>query len=252
MKAQIVRLFGVIVVLFALLIVFTSRWTVFDAVGPRQQPAQRADADRRAEDQARAGSWPTTGPVLARSVRGPGGTWGRRYPPGRCSPSRSATRSPARARGRAGGSDDHDLRGTPERARLDLRAAGGTQQVGDDVYTTLDPKAQRSAAQELAGQAGSVVALDPQTGAVKVMYPTRATTTTSRTRQGPDAAVNRATRPVRAGLDVQDRHRRRGDRQRQVHARFGRQRQVADHRLRGATRERRKPELGHERPSPRR
>ena len=38
------------------------------------------------------------------------------------------------------------------------------------MYTTLDPKAQRAAAQALAGQAGSVVAMDPTTGAIKVMY----------------------------------------------------------------------------------
>jgi penicillin-binding protein A len=45
----------------------------------------------------------------------------------------------------------------------------GPRRVGDDVYTTLDPKAQQLALQELGGQAGSVVALDPRTGAVKVM-----------------------------------------------------------------------------------
>ena len=44
--------------------------------------------------------------------------------------------------------------------------------VGDDVYTTLDPKAQQVALQQLAGRAGSVVALDPRTGAVKVMVAT--------------------------------------------------------------------------------
>jgi peptidoglycan glycosyltransferase len=37
------------------------------------------------------------------------------------------------------------------------------------VYTTLDPRAQRVALQQLNGQAGSIVALDPQTGAVRVM-----------------------------------------------------------------------------------
>ncbi|MGH2916688.1 MAG: peptidoglycan D,D-transpeptidase FtsI family protein, partial [Solirubrobacteraceae bacterium] len=43
-------------------------------------------------------------------------------------------------------------------------------QVGDDVYTTLDPKAQQVARSALAGRAGSVVALDPRTGAVLAMY----------------------------------------------------------------------------------
>jgi peptidoglycan glycosyltransferase len=42
--------------------------------------------------------------------------------------------------------------------------------VGDDVYTTLDAKAQRVAVQGLAGRTGSVVALDPRTGAVLAMY----------------------------------------------------------------------------------
>jgi peptidoglycan glycosyltransferase len=42
--------------------------------------------------------------------------------------------------------------------------------TGDDVYTTLDPKAQRVAVQQLGGQVGSVVALNPRTGAIKVMY----------------------------------------------------------------------------------
>jgi len=45
-----------------------------------------------------------------------------------------------------------------------------SHRVGDDVYTTLDPKAQQGAKQALGGQAGSVVALDPRTGAIKVMY----------------------------------------------------------------------------------
>ena len=53
----------------------------------------------------------------------------------------------------------------------------GTPKVGDDVYTTLDPKAQALARQLLHATmastgaiSGSVVAIVPQTGAVKVMY----------------------------------------------------------------------------------
>jgi peptidoglycan glycosyltransferase len=42
--------------------------------------------------------------------------------------------------------------------------------VGDDLETTLNPKAQALARSLLAGRAGSVVALVPQTGAVKVLY----------------------------------------------------------------------------------
>jgi peptidoglycan glycosyltransferase len=42
--------------------------------------------------------------------------------------------------------------------------------VGDDLLSSLDPKAQKVAQTALAGRAGAVVALNPQTGAVKVMY----------------------------------------------------------------------------------
>jgi peptidoglycan glycosyltransferase len=45
----------------------------------------------------------------------------------------------------------------------------GGPQEGDDVHTTLDPRAQRTALSGLAGRPGSIVALDPSTGAVRVM-----------------------------------------------------------------------------------
>jgi peptidoglycan glycosyltransferase len=45
---------------------------------------------------------------------------------------------------------------------------GGTKQ-GDDLHTTLDPRAQQTALTALGGQRGSVVALDPRDGAIKVM-----------------------------------------------------------------------------------
>jgi peptidoglycan glycosyltransferase len=50
-----------------------------------------------------------------------------------------------------------------------------SQRIGDDVYTTLDPNAQRVAVQQLSSASqlgtpsGSIVALDIRTGAVKVM-----------------------------------------------------------------------------------
>ena len=50
--------------------------------------------------------------------------------------------------------------------------SGGTK-AGDDVQTTLDPKAQRVAEQALGGQKGAIVALNPSNGRVRVMlsYP---------------------------------------------------------------------------------
>ena len=41
---------------------------------------------------------------------------------------------------------------------------GGTQQVGDDVYTTLDTQAQASPSRNWPVGPGSVVAINPQNG----------------------------------------------------------------------------------------
>ncbi len=87
----------------------------------------------------------------------------------------------------------------------------GTQPEGDDVRTTLDPAAQRVALQQLAGRKGAVVALDPRTGAVKVMAsvpgydpnaigqpgPLHAPQPATRTRRCSTAPRRPATRPAR-------------------------------------------------------
>ena len=53
MNRPIVRLYGLVVLLFALLIAFTSRWTIFEASLAAQQPAQRARAARAGTDRPR-------------------------------------------------------------------------------------------------------------------------------------------------------------------------------------------------------
>jgi peptidoglycan glycosyltransferase len=53
-----------------------------------------------------------------------------------------------------------------------LESLTSRQRVGDDLRTTLDPKAQRVAYQALGGRRGAVVAMDVHTGAVRVMAAT--------------------------------------------------------------------------------
>jgi len=78
----IVRLFGLVVVMFALLLAFTSRWTVFEASSLRDNPLNaRALLDQQRIERGRIVA--SDGTVLARSVRtpssGPGeGTFVRR------------------------------------------------------------------------------------------------------------------------------------------------------------------------------
>jgi peptidoglycan glycosyltransferase len=167
-NVPIARLFGVIVVLFALLIVWTSRWTVFEASSLNNDVLNR----RTLIDQLkikRGRIIADDGTVLARSVRGPGGTYTRTYPTSNLFS--QAVGYAIAAQGRSAGlerSQGDALRGL-QTGLSSIFGQLSRNRVGDDVYTSLDPKAQRVALAGLAGRAGSVVALDPRTGAVKVM-----------------------------------------------------------------------------------
>jgi len=168
MSAPITRLFGLIVVLFALLVAWTSRWTVFDSK-PLQNNALNV---RTLIDELRIKRGriiADDGTVLASSVPGPGGTWNRTYPT--ASLFSQAVGYSIAAEGRSAGlerSRGAELRGL-QTGISSIFGQLSSHRVGDDVYTTIDPKAQRVALQQLGGQAGSVVALDPQTGAIRVM-----------------------------------------------------------------------------------
>ncbi len=169
MNGAIVKLFGLVVLLFVLLIAWTSRWTVFEASSLTSNTLNRRPLvdDLRIK---RGRILADDGTVLAKSVPAADATWSRTYPTG------PEFAQPVgyliAAEGRAAGlerSRGSALRGL----QTGLGSVFGQlspHPVGDDVYTTLDPKAQQVAIQQLAGRAGSVVALDPQTGAVQVMY----------------------------------------------------------------------------------
>ena len=168
MNLPIARLFAVVVLLFALLVVWTSRWTVFDAGALNNDVLNRRTLIDELKIK-RGRIIADDGTVLARSVPAPAGTFSRFYPTsnlfahavGYSIASQGRSAGLERSRGDA-------LRGL----QTGLSSIFGQltpRRVGDDVYTSLDPKAQRVALQGLAGRAGSVVALDPRTGAVKVM-----------------------------------------------------------------------------------
>jgi peptidoglycan glycosyltransferase len=170
MNAPITRLFGVVVILFTILIVWTTRWTVFDSKAlQNNQLNARTLIDELKIKRGRILA--DDGTVLAKSVRGPGHTWDRTYPTG--SLFAQAVGFSNIRQGQATGlelSRGRELRGIQTGLSSVFGQLGGSTQVGDDVYTTLDPKAQELARTLLAGRTGSVVALDPRTGAVKVMY----------------------------------------------------------------------------------
>jgi peptidoglycan glycosyltransferase len=168
MNAPIARLFVVVVVLFAVLVGFTSRWTVFDANALRDNPKNHRELIE--EQQIRRGLIRAgDDSVLARSLKQADKSYVRTYPPGRLF-SHAVGYSFVR-QGRAGLERfyDDDLSGRNSELGSLIDRLSGSEQVGDNLVTSLDPAAQRVALQQLAGRKGAVVALDPRTGAIRVM-----------------------------------------------------------------------------------
>jgi penicillin-binding protein A len=176
----IVRLYGLVLLLFALLVAFTSRWTIFEASSLRDNPlnARRLLKQERID---RGRILAADGTVLARSVRSPGATgsgaadssevtYERTYPTGEefahaVGYSYIDTGQSGLERFRNGALSGET--GTNLQTILDQLQ--GKQPQGDEVFTTLEPGAQSVANSALAGHEGAVVALEPRTGAVTVM-----------------------------------------------------------------------------------
>jgi penicillin-binding protein A len=167
-NAPIARLFMVVVLLFAVLVGFTSRWTVFQAKALRdntRNERELLEEQRIHRGVIRAGE----GTVLARSLEQPDQSFVRTYPLPKLFP--HAVGYDFINRGRAGleRSYNDDLSGRKNELGGIIDRLAGTQREGDDLLTSLDPGAQRVAEQQLGDRKGAVVALDPRTGAIKVM-----------------------------------------------------------------------------------
>jgi peptidoglycan glycosyltransferase len=169
MNRPIVRLYGLVVLLFALLVAFTSRWTVFEAASLRDNPLNaRALLEQQRID--RGAILAADGTVLARSVRGAEGVYERTYPTGEEFANAigySYTDLGSAGLERFRNAALNGQTGTNLQTILDQLQ--GKRPQGEQVLTTLDPAAQRVAISALAGREGAVVALDPRDGAVEVM-----------------------------------------------------------------------------------
>jgi peptidoglycan glycosyltransferase len=174
MNQPIVRLFGLVTVMFALLLAFTSRWTVFEAGSLRDNPLNaRSLLEQQRID--RGEILASNGKVMARSVRSSAGRsaeaiYTRTYPTGE--EFAHAVGYSYIDLGRTGLENYRNaaLSGqSGSNLQSILDQLQGKRKQGDDVYTTLDPGAQQVANTALAGHEGAVVALEPRSGAVRVM-----------------------------------------------------------------------------------
>jgi peptidoglycan glycosyltransferase len=171
-NAPILRLFVAVLVLFGLLAGFTSWWSVIAAEDLRENSRNAREVleeqrTRRGPIRARDGT------LIAGSVRAGGGTYARRYPldelfafPVGYSFLRLNRSGLEQSRNDVlAGNRDGDVGAVFESLR-------GDDEAGDEVRTTLDVGAQRRAYAALAGREGSVVAIEPRTGKVRVMAST--------------------------------------------------------------------------------
>jgi len=170
MNRPVLRLYGLVVVLFGVLVAFTSRWTVFEAEALRDNELNRRELLQ--EQKIRRGTIRSAdGKVLARAVPQRGDTFGRRYPTGELFA--HAIGYSFTTIGRAGLERSRNEELTGERTELvsALESILGRSNEGDDVRTTLNAKAQQVAMDALAGSGhkGGLVAMSVKTGGVLAM-----------------------------------------------------------------------------------
>jgi penicillin-binding protein A len=169
MNRPILRLYGLVALLFLLLVAFTSRWTVFQASSLRENPLNHRGLLEQERVQ-RGAILAADGTVLARSLRTRDGTYERTYPTGDLFA--QALGYSYVDLGRAGleryrnaaltGQEQNNLQSILDQLQ-------GRSDRGNQVVSTLVPAAQRTALQALAGHHGAVVALEPRSGNVEVL-----------------------------------------------------------------------------------
>jgi len=169
---QIVKLFGFIVVLYALLFGFTSYWSVFDSDSLEANSANRRPLLE--EQQIRRGTiFADDGrTVIARSTpvgKGNNKIYVRHYPGGPLYGNPIGYSFVERGRVGFELSHNDELVGNKTEFLSVLDELQGHQQEGDDIVSSLNPAAQQAAVNGLGGRRGAVVAIVPSTGEVKAM-----------------------------------------------------------------------------------
>jgi peptidoglycan glycosyltransferase len=171
-NSRIIKLFGLIVVLFAVLVGFTSWWSVFDAKALKEKNAnQRPLLEQQQIPRGRILA--ADGTVIAKSYakgHGTGKRYIRRYPLGALFGHPIGYSFVKYGQSEFEKSHNAELTGEESEFGSILDELTGQKQEGEQVVTNLDVKAQEVAMADLESAGyGAVVAIEPSTGAVKVL-----------------------------------------------------------------------------------
>ncbi len=172
MNGQIRNVYGLFIVLFALLIGFTSYWSVLDAKGLEDNPDNRRalieeQTVPRGVIFARDGR--TRIAVNRPERRGDARIFVREYPEGGLFAHPIGYSFLQNGRRSLESSRNDDLVGQENEFESIFAGLEGRDQEGNDVVTNLDVAGTQAAVAGLAGRKGGVVAIEPQTGKVRVM-----------------------------------------------------------------------------------
>jgi penicillin-binding protein A len=168
---QIVKLFGLILVLYALLFGFTSYWSVFDSDSLKANTANRRPLLEEQTIQ-RGNILADDGTVIAHSRqvgKGNDAIYVRQYPLGPLFGNPIGYSFVDRGRVGFELSHNDELIGNKTEFLSVLDELQGHAQEGNNVQSALNINAQEAAVDGLAGRRGSVVAMVPSTGEIKAM-----------------------------------------------------------------------------------
>ena len=163
-----------VLILFALLVWFTSKWSVFDA-----EELQSKTENKRplfeAQQIKRGQILTSDGEVIANSVKegkNESIQYVRQYPMGALFGNPIGYSFISQGNSGFEQSENSILTGADNEFTTLLDQIRGQNQEGSNIVTTLDASAQQVAVDQLAGRPGAVVAIEPKTGAVRVMQST--------------------------------------------------------------------------------
>jgi peptidoglycan glycosyltransferase len=171
MNSRIVKLFAFTVVMFAVLVGFTSYWTVFDSQNLKNERVNKRPLFA-AQKIERGRILASDGTVIARSIRKGSGAslrYVRDYPEGSTYGHPIGYSFIEYGNSEFEAFHNSELIGDDNEFSTIFDELRGKDPVGNDIKTSIDPDAQATAFSMLGDSPGAVVAIEPSTGAIKAM-----------------------------------------------------------------------------------